>query len=339
MTLRALVLGGAGFVGSHLCERLLAEGHSVIALDDFSTGSRSNVAGLKSFPGFRLDEADVRMPVQINDRIDWIFNLASPASPVHYQSDPVKTTLTNVLGTLHALKLAAKHRARLLQASTSEVYGDPEVHPQPESYWGRVNCTGIRSCYDEGKRCAESLAMDFVRTVGVELRLVRIFNTYGPRMAIDDGRVVSNFIVQALRGEDITVYGDGTQTRSFCYVDDLIDGFLRFMREPNEVGPLNLGNPAEFTVVELARTVIELTGSSSRIVHRALPADDPKLRRPDISRARALIGFEPQVELREGLRRTIEALSAKLADSRASGVRRVGCDSERARRVSGGRAS
>ncbi len=310
---RALVLGGAGFLGSHLCERLLSEGWEVTALDDFSTGSPTNVACLRALPGFKLERRDVTSPLQVKGPFSWVFNLASPASPVHYQADPVKTTLTNVLGTLHALELAVKYRARLLQASTSEVYGDPEVHPQPEAYWGHVNPIGLRSCYDEGKRCAESLAMDFVRTQGVDLRLVRIFNTYGPRMAVDDGRVVSNFIVQALRGDDLTVYGEGSQTRSFCYVDDLIEGFLRFMRQERELGPINLGNPLEFTVLELARLVSEITGSRSRIVRLPLPADDPKLRRPDVSKARALLGFEPRVSLREGLTRTIEALATTLA--------------------------
>jgi UDP-glucuronate decarboxylase len=275
---RALVLGGAGFLGSHLCQRLLDEGCVVTAVDDFSTGSRANVARFRSMPRFRLEQRDVSTPFQLKGPFDWIFNLASPASPIHYQADPVKTTLTNVLGTLHALRLAVKYQARILQASTSEVYGDPEVHPQPEAYWGNVNSVGVRSCYDEGNRCAESLAMDYVRVHGADLRLVRIFNTYGPRMAINDGRVVSNFIVQALRGDDLTVYGDGSQTRSFCYVDDLIEGFLLFMRHNGEIGPLNLGNPSEFTVLELAQTVIELTGSKSRIIHRPLPADDPRLR-------------------------------------------------------------
>jgi UDP-glucuronate decarboxylase len=304
---RTLVLGGAGFLGSHLCDRLLREGHHVIALDDFSTGSRSNVAHLKGDPRFSLEKADVTLPLRIAGRVDWIFNLASPASPVHYQRDPIKTTLTNVLGTLHALKLAVEVRACLLQASTSEVYGDPEVHPQPESYWGHVNPIGVRSCYDEGKRCAESLAMDFVRMHKVDLKLARIFNTYGPRMAVDDGRVVSNFIVQALRGDDLTIYGEGSQTRSFCYVDDLLEQFLRFMRQPAEAGPLNLGNSGEFSVLELARTVVELTGSTSRIVHAPLPKDDPKQRKPDLTRTRALLGFEASVNLREGLRKTIES--------------------------------
>jgi UDP-glucuronate decarboxylase len=303
---------------------LIREGHHVIALDDFSTGSRENVRALASNPRFRLEERDVRLPLNMDGRIDWIFNLASPASPVHYQADPIKTTLTNVLGTLHALKLAVQFKARLLQASTSEVYGDPDVHPQPESYWGRVNSIGIRACYDEGKRCAESLAMDFVRRHGADLRLVRIFNTYGPRMAVDDGRVVSNFIVQALRGQSLTVYGDGSQTRSFCYVDDLLEGFFRFMRYPTQVGPVNLGNPSEFTVLELAKTVLELTGSRSRILYERLPQDDPKVRKPDMTKARALLGFEARVSLREGLKTTIEAfrqaLSAPPDVSHASGL-------------------
>jgi UDP-glucuronate decarboxylase len=265
----------------------------------------------------------VRLPLPVEGSFDWIFNLASPASPVHYQADPIKTTMTNVLGTLHALELAARTKARILQASTSEVYGDPDVHPQPEAYAGRVNPIGIRSCYDEGKRCAESLAMDFVRMHEVELRLVRIFNTYGPRMAIDDGRVVSNLIVQALRGEDLTVYGEGSQTRSFCYVDDLIEGFLRFMHESATVGPLNLGNPTEFTVLELARAVLSLTGSKSRIVHAPLPEDDPKVRRPDITKARTLLGFEPRVDLEQGLKKTIESFRRALGRVDGSGLRSI----------------
>jgi UDP-glucuronate decarboxylase len=323
ISLRALVLGGAGFLGSHVCERLVREGCFVLALDDFSTGARHNLASLRASPRFRLERWDVRSPLPVEHSFDWIFNLASPASPIHYQADPIKTTMTNVLGTLHALELAARTKARLLQASTSEVYGDPDVHPQPETYAGRVNPIGIRSCYDEGKRCAESLAMDFVRIHGVDLRLVRIFNTYGPRMAIDDGRVVSNLIVQALRGQDLTVYGEGSQTRSFCYVDDLIDGFWAFMHAPDSTGPLNLGNPSEFTVLELARTVLKLTGSKSRIVHAPLPEDDPKVRRPDIDRARTLLGFEPKVQLEQGLAKTIESLRTALVradDSRLHSI-------------------
>jgi UDP-glucuronate decarboxylase len=319
---RALVLGGAGFLGSHLCERLVREGWYVLALDDFSTGSRKNLAELEASPRFRLERWDVRSRLPVEGPFEWIFNLASPASPIHYQADPIKTTMTNVLGTLHALELAAQTRARVLQASTSEVYGDPDVHPQPEAYAGRVNPIGIRSCYDEGKRCAESIAMDFVRQHAVELRLVRIFNTYGPRMAVDDGRVVSNFIVQALRGENLTVYGAGLQTRSFCYVDDLIDGFMAFMQVPDFVGPLNLGNPTEFTVLELAEAVLALTGSKSRIVHAPLPADDPKLRRPDITRARSLLGFEPSVNLQQGLERTVESFRRALRGD-DSGLRSI----------------
>ena len=265
----------------------------------------------------------MRLPLPVEGAFEWIFNLASPASPVHYQADPIKTTLTNVLGTLHALELATRLGARVLQASTSEVYGDPDVHPQPESYAGRVNPIGIRACYDEGKRCAESIAMDFVRTQGTDLRLVRIFNTYGPRMAVDDGRVVSNFIVQALRGDDLTVYGDGSQTRSFCYVDDLVDGFIAFMQKADVVGPVNLGNPNEFTVLELARAVLSLTQSRSRIVNAALPEDDPKVRRPDIGRARALFGFEPRVNLVQGLTLTIEAFKRTLGRVDSSGVRTI----------------
>ncbi|AUX46602.1 NAD-dependent dehydratase [Sorangium cellulosum] len=308
--LRILVTGGAGFVGSHLCDRLIRDGHEVIALDDFSTGSDANVAHLLHHRRFRLVEHDVTQPYDF--KVDRIYNLASPASPPHYQRDPVRTTLVNVVGAFHALKLAESCGARVFQASTSEVYGDPEVHPQPESYRGYVNPVGIRSCYDEGKRCAESLVMDFHRRHGVEVRLARIFNTYGPRMALDDGRVVSNFIVQALRGEDLTVYGDGSQTRSFCYVDDLIEGIVRLMEHPTEIGPVNLGNPEEFTVLELAEEVIHLTGSRSRIEYRPLPADDPRQRQPVIEHAKRALGFEPKVPLRVGLRRTIEGFRGVL---------------------------
>lgn len=308
--MRALVTGGAGFLGSHLCERLLGDGLSVIALDDFSTGSPDNVAHLVENPRFTLVEQDVADPFDFE--VDRIYNLASPASPPHYQRDPVRTTVTNVLGTLRALEHAERRGARLLQASTSEVYGDPTVHPQPESYLGNVNPIGPRACYDEGKRCAESLVMDFARQGLAEVRIARIFNTYGPRMALDDGRVVSNFIVQALRGDDLTVYGSGTQTRSFCYVDDLIDGLIRLMEHPHAIGPVNLGNPGEFTVLELAEEVLRLTQSRSRIVFRPLPEDDPRQRRPSIDLARALLGFEPRVPLRQGLRRTIESFRASL---------------------------
>ncbi|MGK4000259.1 UDP-glucuronic acid decarboxylase family protein [Sorangium sp. So ce1024] len=308
--LRILVTGGAGFVGSHLCDRLIREGHEVVALDDLSTGSRANVAHLLSHRRFRLLEHDATQPYAVE--VDRIYNLASPASPPHYQRDPVRTTMVNVVGTYNALTLAEGCGARVFQASTSEVYGDPEVHPQPESYRGAVSPIGIRSCYDEGKRCAESLVMDFHRRRGVEVRLARIFNTYGPRMALDDGRVVSNFIVQALRGEDLTVYGAGSQTRSFCYVDDLIEGIMKLMEHPTEVGPVNLGNPEEFTVLELAEEVLRLTGSRSRIVFRPLPQDDPRQRRPVIDHAKRVLGFEPKVPLRVGLRRTIEGFRSAL---------------------------
>jgi UDP-glucuronate decarboxylase len=301
--LRALVLGGAGFLGSHLCERLLDEGHEVIAIDNFVTGSRENVAHLFQDPCFTLMEHDVTVPFHLP--ADRVFNLACPASPVHYQAAPIKTLLTSVLGTLHALELGRLHGARVLLASTSEVYGDPEVHPQPETYRGRVNPIGIRSCYDEGKRSAESLAMDYNRAYGTSVRIARIFNTYGPRMAADDGRVVSNFIVQALRGEDITIYGDGSQTRSFCYVDDMVDALVSLMEHPTATGPINLGNPDEFTVRELAEQILALTESTSSLVLHPIPEDDPKLRRPDITRARRLLGFSPRVKLREGLERTI----------------------------------
>jgi UDP-glucuronate decarboxylase len=315
--MRILVTGGAGFVGSHLCERLLGEGHEVIALDDLSSGSRENVAHLAR-GRFTLIEHDVRKPFEL--RVDRVYNLASPASPPRYQRDPVGTVLTNVLGAYHALELARRCSARVLQASTSEVYGDPEVHPQPESYRGAVSPTGIRACYDEGKRCAEALMMDYLRTHAVEVRIARIFNTYGPRMAPDDGRVVSNFIVRALSGEDLVVHGDGAQTRSFCYVDDLVEGLVRLMEHPSERGPVNLGNAGEFTVLELAEEVRALCGSRSRIVFAPLPADDPRQRRPLLDRAREVLGYEPRVPLRQGLRRTMEsfrAAEARLAATRA----------------------
>jgi len=304
---RVLVMGGAGFVGSHLCDRLVAAGAEVFAMDNLQTGSLENLAHLRKHPRFSFVEHDVVEPFHVP--VTRIYNLACPASPPHYQADPVKTTLTSVLGTLHALKLGKRCGARVFLASTSEVYGDPEVHPQPESYRGAVNPVGPRSCYDEGKRCAESLMMDFARGHGVEVRIARIFNTYGPRMDPDDGRIVSNFVCQALRGEPLTVYGTGAQTRSFCYVDDLVEGIVRLMEHPTEAGPLNLGNPVEFTVLELAHLVLELTKRELPIRHEPLPADDPKLRRPVIERARVALGFQPKVALRDGLLRTIQWFS------------------------------
>jgi UDP-glucuronate decarboxylase len=306
----ALVTGGAGFVGSHLCDRLIREGLDVIALDDLSTGSRSNIAHLMGTKGFRFVLHDVTSPFEIH--ADWIFSLACPASPIHYQKNPIKTVTTNVVGTLHGLSLASRTGARFLLASTSEVYGDPDVHPQPETYKGSVNPIGPRACYDEGKRCAETLCFDHYREAGVDIRVARIFNTYGPRMAVNDGRVVSNFIVQALRGEDITIYGDGQQTRSFCYVDDLVDGLWRLMNG-TDVGPINLGNPGEFTVRQLAELVIEQTRSKSKIVQRPLPVDDPKQRRPDIGKASKVLGFEPKVSLADGLRPTIDYFGGVIA--------------------------
>ncbi|WP_404382087.1 UDP-glucuronic acid decarboxylase family protein [Caenispirillum salinarum] len=304
-SLRILVTGGAGFIGSHLCERLLDQGHEVLCVDNFYTGRRGNVAHLLNNPRFELLRHDVNFPLYVE--IDRIFNLACPASPVHYQNDPVQTTKTNVIGAINMLGLAKRKRARILQASTSEVYGDPEIHPQTEGYWGNVNPIGPRACYDEGKRCAETLFFDYQRQYDIKIKVARIFNTYGPKMHPDDGRVVSNFICQALRGQDITIYGDGTQTRSFCYVDDLVDGLMRFMDSPDElIGPLNLGNPGEYTMLELAQAVIRLTGSTSRIVNKPLPADDPKQRRPDITRAWDALGWEPAVALEEGLAKTVD---------------------------------
>ncbi|HJO36184.1 MAG: UDP-glucuronic acid decarboxylase family protein [Pseudomonadota bacterium] len=309
---RVLVTGGAGFLGSHLCERLLQAGHEVLCVDNFFTGARESVLHLRDQPGFELLRHDVTFPLYVE--VDRIFNLACPASPIHYQFDPVQTTKTSVHGAINMLGLAKRVQARILQASTSEVYGDPQVHPQPEGYWGRVNPLGPRACYDEGKRCAETLFCDYRRQHGLEIKIARIFNTYGPRMHPHDGRVVSNFIVQALRDEDITVYGDGSQTRSFCYVDDLIGGLLCLMdSSPDFTGPVNLGNPAEFTIAELAAQVIELTGSGSRIVHRPLPQDDPKQRRPDISLAREVLAWRPQVPLAQGLVPTIAYFDALLA--------------------------
>jgi len=302
---KILVTGGAGFLGSHLCDRLIAQGHHVIALDSFFTGNRRNIAQLADHPNFETIEHDVVDPIHI-DGLDEIYNLACPASPVHYQHDPIHTMKTSVLGALNMLELARKSNAKIFQASTSEVYGDPIVHPQPEGYWGHVNPIGIRSCYDEGKRAAETLFFDYHRQHQLRIRVVRIFNTYGPRMAADDGRVVSNFIVQALQGKDLTVYGEGLQTRSFCYADDLVEGFIRLMNADDTVtGPVNIGNPGEFTMLELAERVLRLTGSQSKLIHVPLPEDDPKQRRPDIAKAKELLGWAPTVALEEGLARTI----------------------------------
>ena len=301
---RILVTGGAGFLGSHLCDRLLGQGHDVLCVDNFFTGRRRNVVHLLAHPHFELMRHDVTFPLYVE--VDQIYNLACPASPVHYQFDPVQTTKTSVIGAINMLGLAKRVKATILQASTSEVYGDPELHPQPESYWGRVNPIGFRSCYDEGKRCAETLFFDYRRQHGMPVKVVRIFNTYGPRMHPNDGRVVSNLIVQALQGQDITLYGDGSQTRSFCYVDDLVDGLIRMMTTgPDVTGPINIGNPAEFSIRELATLILELTGSRSRLVSKPLPPDDPRQRRPDIGLARDVLGWEPTVTLREGLVRTI----------------------------------
>jgi UDP-glucuronate decarboxylase len=312
---RVLVTGGAGFLGSHLCERLLKDGASVICLDNFFTGTRRNIESLLDDHRFELLRHDVTFPLYVE--VDQIFNLACPASPIHYQHDPVQTTKTSVHGAINMLGLAKRLRAKILQASTSEVYGDPDVHPQDESYWGRVNPIGPRSCYDEGKRCAETLFFDYRRQHNLRIKVARIFNTYGPRMHPNDGRVVSNFIVQALLGRDITVFGDGLQTRSFCYVDDLIDGLVRLMATDDGIaGPINLGNPNEFSILQLAMEVIELTGSRSRIVHRRLPQDDPRQRSPDIAQAGAVLAWKPQTQLGEGLMRTIEYFDALLRDER-----------------------
>ena len=301
---KILVTGGAGFLGSHLCERLLARGDDVVCVDNFFTGQRKNIAHLMGNPYFEVLRHDVTFPLYVE--VDEIYNLACPASPVHYQFDPVQTTKTSVIGAINMLGLAKRTKAKILQASTSEIYGDPEVHPQTEDYWGRVNVRGPRACYDEGKRCAETLFFDYYRQHKLKIKVMRIFNTYGPRMHPNDGRVVSNFIVQALRGEPITLYGSGKQTRSFCYVDDLIDGMIRLMDSPAEVtGPINIGNPVEFTMRELAEKVIALTGARSELVNRPLPADDPRQRQPDISQARSVLGWQPAVGLDEGLARTI----------------------------------
>jgi len=301
--MRILVTGGAGFLGSHLCDRLLAEGHEVIAIDNLFTGRKINIEHLLGNSRFEFVRHDIIDPFKFE--VDQIYNLACPASPPHYQFNPIKTIKTSVQGAINCLGLAKRVRARVFQASTSEVYGDPAVHPQPESYWGNVNPIGRRSCYDEGKRCAETLFFDYHREHEIDIRVIRIFNTYGPRMHEADGRVVSNFIVQALRGEDITIYGDGSQTRSFCYVSDLIDGFVKFMAQTEAVGPMNLGNPGEFTMLELAELTLKLVGGKSKIVYRELPSDDPKQRQPDITLARRILKWEPKVPLEEGLERTI----------------------------------
>ena len=305
MKKRVLVTGGAGFLGSHLCEKLLKSGNEVICVDNFFTGSKENIAHLFDNPYFELLRHDITFPLYVE--VDEIYNLACPASPVHYQFDPVQTTKTSVLGAINMLGLAKRIKVKILQASTSEVYGDPEVHPQTEDYRGSVNPIGPRACYDEGKRCAETLFFDYYRQHRVNIKVMRIFNTYGPRMNTNDGRVVSNFIVQALRGEDITIFGDGMQTRSFCYVDDLIDGMIRFMDSKEEfIGPVNIGNPNEFTILELAEKIVSLTGSKSRLVFKPLPEDDPMQRQPDISLAKRELGWEPKIDLEEGLKRTID---------------------------------
>lgn len=311
---RVLVTGGAGFLGPHLCEQLLAQGRDVICLDNFFTGSQNIIAHLLDHSHFELIRHDVTFPLYVE--VDEIYNLACPASPVHYQHDPVQTTKTSVHGAINMLGLAKRTRAKIFQASTSEVYGDPEVHPQPESYWGKVNPIGPRSCYDEGKRCAETLFFDYRRQHNLNIKVARIFNTYGPRMHPNDGRVVSNFIVQALKGEPLTLFGDGQQTRSFCYVDDLIEGFLRLMATPNDFsGPVNLGNPGEFTMLELAEKVKTITGSRSELVHKPLPVDDPKQRQPDISLAKKALRWQPKVPLDEGLKKTIQHFDQLLSKS------------------------
>jgi UDP-glucuronate decarboxylase len=304
---KILVTGGAGFLGSHLCDRLVAQGHHVLCVDNYFTGSKKNIEHLLKYPNFEIIRQDICIPLYVE--VDEIYNLACPASPVHYQHDPIQTMKTSVLGAFNMLGLAKRTGAKILQASTSECYGDPTVHPQTEDYWGNVNPIGIRSCYDEGKRAAETLFMDYHRVHDVDIKIMRIFNTYGPRMAINDGRVVSNFIIQALKGEDITIYGDGSQTRSFCYVDDLLDGMMKLMAFPI-TGPINIGNPGEFTMKELATKVKKLTGSRSKIVYKDLPEDDPKQRRPDITLAQGLLGWNPKVKLEAGLKKTIKYFKA-----------------------------
>ncbi len=318
--MRTLVTGGAGFLGSHLCERLLRDGHEVVCLDNFYTGRRRNIRGLLANPDFELVRHDVVEPIMLE--VDCIYHLACPASPIHYQFNPVKTIKTSVLGTHNMLGLAKRIKARFLLASTSEVYGDPQMHPQKEDYWGNVNPIGIRSCYDEGKRVAETFTMDYHRQSRVDVRIVRIFNTYGPRMLASDGRVVSNFVVQALRGQDLTVYGEGSQTRSFCYVDDLIDGLVRMMEAKDFTGPVNIGNPEEYTILDLARKIISMTGSHSKIVYRPLPSDDPTQRQPDISLASERLGWSPLATVDDGLARTIEYFRQELTHETAGNIAR-----------------
>lgn len=304
MAKKILVTGGAGFLGSHLCEKLHSQGHAIICVDNFYTGKRENIAHLGGSPRFELLYHDICLPLDLD--VDEIYNLACPASPIHYQTDPVQTTKTSVSGAINMLELAKKFGAKILQASTSEVYGDPQIHPQPEQYWGHVNPIGIRACYDEGKRCAETLFFDYNRQYGVKIKVARIFNTYGPHMHPSDGRVVSNFIVQALQQKPLTIYGTGTQTRSFCYVSDLVDGLIKLMESDSScMGPINLGNPTEFTMLELAKEIVEMTGSSSPIIFQPLPSDDPKQRRPDITSARKILGWEPAISLKAGLKETI----------------------------------
>ena len=313
-TRRVLVTGGAGFIGSHLCDRLVTEGHDVLCVDNYFTGSKHNIEHLLDRPNFELMRHDVREPLHVE--ADEIFNLACPASPLHYQQEPVRTIETSVLGAINMLRLARDIGAVVLQASTSEVYGDPQIHPQPETYWGHVNPIGLRACYDEGKRCAEAMCFDYNRQYGVRLKVARIFNTYGPRLAPGDGRVVSNFIVQALRNEPITIYGEGTQTRSFCYVDDMVDGLIALMRSDNSViGPVNLGNPAERTIEQLAGLIIGITGTRSRVIHRPCPPDDPVRRRPDVTRAVELLGWHPTIDVEAGLARTIDFFQRELAEA------------------------
>ena len=311
---RILVTGGAGFIGSHLCRRLLERGHEVLCVDNFYTGSKQNIIPLLDNPRFELMRHDICFPLYVE--VDDIYNLACPASPIHYQFDPVQTTKVSVNGAINMLGLAKRVKAKILQASTSEVYGDPTVHPQPEEYWGNVNPIGIRSCYDEGKRCAETLFFDYRRQHNLRIKVARIFNTYGPGMHPNDGRVVSNFIVQALQGKDITIYGEGDQTRSFCYVDDLVEGLMKLMNSPDDItGPINLGNPVEFSILELAKVVIELTNSRSKIDKRPLPQDDPKQRKPNITKAKEILDWEPRIQLRDGIRKTIEYFDDLLKES------------------------